>query len=128
MGVFRRSTRHRDPETGEFLGQEARSIGRGRVTSVDGQVLSVDLTRSREEIKPEDRLLPTEDREITTRFQPTAPDEKIRGRMIDVEDGVTNIGQYNVVTINQGSAKGLSPAMCWRSSKQGKPDAGSGDQ
>ena len=109
MGVFRRSTRHRDPETGEFLGQEARSIGRGQITSVDGQVLSVDLTRSREEIKPEDRLLPTEDREITTRFQPSAPDQKIRGRMIDVEDGVTNIGQYNVVTINRGEREGLEP-------------------
>ena len=109
MGVFRRGTRHRDPQTGEFLGQEARAIGRGQITATDGQVLSVDLTRTNEEVKPKDRLLPTEDRKITTRFQPSAPEQKIRGRMIDVEDGVTNIGQYNVVTINKGEREGLEP-------------------
>lgn len=119
MGVFRRSTRHKDPETGEFLGQEARSIGRGQISDVEGEVLSVDLTRSREEIKPEDRLLSTEDRQITTRFEPSAPEEKIRGRMIDVEDGVTNIGQYNVVTINKGEREGLEPGHVLAVFKQG---------
>ena len=107
MGVFRRGARHTDPETGEFLGQEARSIGRGRINNVNDDVLSVDLTRSREEIEPRDRLLPTDDREITTRFEPSAPDERIRGLMIDVEDGVSNIGQYNVVTVNRGERDGL---------------------
>ena len=109
MSVFRRGKRHLDPETGEFLGQEALSIGRGRVAGVDGDVLSVDLTRSREEVEPRDRLLPTEDRVITTRFEPAAPEEKTRGLMIDVEGGVTQIGQYNVVTVNRGESDGLKP-------------------
>ncbi len=109
LAVFRRGTRHVDPETGEFLGLEARSMGRGRVAEVNGEILSVDLTASREEIEAKDRLLPTEEREITTRFQPQAPDTEIRGRMIDVEDGVSNIGQYNVVTINRGEREGLEP-------------------
>ncbi|WP_077529917.1 LysM peptidoglycan-binding domain-containing protein [Vreelandella utahensis] len=107
LAVFRRGARHVDPETGEFLGLEARSMGRGRVAEVNGELLSVDLTASREEIEAEDRLLPTEAREITTRFQPRAPEADIQGRMIDVEDGVSNIGQYNVVTINRGEREGL---------------------
>lgn len=119
LAVFRRGTRHVDPETGEFLGIEARSMGRGRVAEVEGEILSVDLTASREEIEPEDRLLPTEEREITTRFQPRAPEEKIRGRMIDVEDGVSNIGQYNVVVINRGEREGLEPGHVLAAYKKG---------
>ncbi|XOZ32675.1 LysM peptidoglycan-binding domain-containing protein [Halomonadaceae bacterium KBTZ08] len=119
LAVFRRGTRHVDPETGEFLGLEARSMGRGRVAEIDGEILSVDLTASREEIEPEDRLLPTEEREITTRFQPRAPEDEIRGRMIDVEDGVSNIGQYNVVVINRGEREGLKAGHVLAAYKQG---------
>lgn len=107
LAVFRRGKRHKDPETGEFLGLEARAVGRGRIADVDGEILSMDLTDSREEIEAKDRLLPTEEREITSQFQPKAPDEEIEGQMIDVEDGVSNIGQYNVVTINRGEREGL---------------------
>ena len=107
MGVFRRGTAHVDPDTNEFLGLEARAIGRGRISEVDGEILTVDLTRSREEILAADRLLPTEDRRITTTFQPSAPDTDINGKMIAVEDGVSNIGQYNVVTINRGEREGV---------------------
>lgn len=107
LSVFRRNVEYVDPETNEFLGLEARSIGRGRVSAAEGEVLTFQLTRSREEVRSEDRLLPAEDREITTRFQPSAPDEDIRGLMIAVEDGVSNIGQYDVVTVNRGEREGL---------------------
>jgi len=107
LGVFRRNVQHVDPETNEFLGLEARAIGRGQVARKDGEVLSFQLTRSNEEVRTEDRLLPTEDREITTAFQPSAPDTEIRGLMIAVEEGVSNIGQYDVVTINRGTREGL---------------------
>lgn len=119
LAVFQRGTRHVDPETGEFLGLEARSLGRGRVAEINGELLSVDLTASREEIEAKDRLLPTEEREITTRFEPRAPDTEIRGRMIDVEDGVSNIGQYNVVTINRGEREGLESGNVLAVYKQG---------
>ncbi|MDX1588324.1 MAG: LysM peptidoglycan-binding domain-containing protein [Oleiphilaceae bacterium] len=109
LSVFRRNVAHVDPETNEFLGLEARAIGNGRVVSVDGEVLTFLLTRSSEEVRTKDRLLPTEDREITTSFQPSAPDQEIRGLMIAVEDGVSNIGQYDVVTINRGEREGLKP-------------------
>lgn len=94
-------------------------MGRGRVAEVNGELLSVDLTASREEIEAKDRLLPTESREITTRFQPRAPETDIQGRMIDVEDGVSNIGQYNVVTINRGEREGLEAGHVLAAYKKG---------
>ncbi|MFL1404773.1 LysM peptidoglycan-binding domain-containing protein [Marinobacter sp. M1N3S26] len=107
VGIFRRSRAHVDPDTGEFLGLEARSIGDGKVTDENGDVLTVQLTRTREEVRIEDRLLAREDRRINTSFTPSAPDEDIEGKMIAVESGVTQIGQYNVVVLNRGQRDGL---------------------
>ncbi|SFR65686.1 Nucleoid-associated protein YgaU, contains BON and LysM domains [Marinobacter daqiaonensis] len=107
VGVFRRGRAYTDPDTGEFLGLEARSIGDGDITAENGDVLTVDLTRTREEVRIKDRLLKREDRRINTSFTPSAPDTQIDGKMIDVESGVTQIGQYNVVVLNRGERDGL---------------------
>ncbi|HLV77601.1 MAG TPA: LysM peptidoglycan-binding domain-containing protein [Marinobacter sp.] len=109
VGVFRRSQEFHDPETGEFLGLEARSIARGTVAAESGDVLTVNLTRSSEEVRIGDRLLVGEDRRLTTNFIPSAPDEEIEGVMISVDGGVNQIGQYNVVAINRGTREGLQP-------------------
>ncbi|MBS3804400.1 MAG: LysM peptidoglycan-binding domain-containing protein [Oleiphilaceae bacterium] len=107
LGVFRSSNRYMDPVTGEFLGLEARSIARGEVTDSSGEVLTLRLQRSSEEVRIGDRLLESEDKTITARFQPTAPEDTIEGQMISVEGGVKQIGQYDVVTINRGTREGL---------------------
>lgn len=107
VGVFRRSQEFVDPDTGEFLGLEARSIARGDVAAENGDVLTVQLTSSSEEVRIGDRLLTSEDRGLTTSFVPSSPDEEIEGRMMAVEGGVTQIGQYDVVAINRGSRENL---------------------
>jgi len=109
VGVFRRSKEFRDPETGEFLGLEARSIARGTVAAEDGDVLTVNLNKSSEEVRIGDRLLVNEDRRLTTNFVPSSPDQDIEGVMISVDGGVNQIGQYNVVAINRGEREGLKP-------------------
>ena len=109
VGVFRRSKEFRDRETGEFLGLEARSIARGTVAAEDGDVLTVNLNKSSEEVRIGDRLLVNEDRRLTTNFVPSSPDQDIEGVMISVDGGVNQIGQYNVVAINRGEREGLKP-------------------
>jgi hypothetical protein len=42
-------------------------------------------------------------------FVPSAPKVKTIGRIISVSNGVTIIGQYEVVVINRGAADGLAP-------------------
>ncbi|WP_297797315.1 LysM peptidoglycan-binding domain-containing protein [uncultured Marinobacter sp.] len=109
VGVFRRSKEFRDPETGEFLGLEARSIAKGEVSAENGDVLTLNLTKSNEEVRIGDRLLVSEDRRLTTQFVPSSPDEELEGEMISVEGGVSQIGQYDVVAINRGEREGLEP-------------------
>lgn len=107
LGVYREGETYFDPETGEFLGLEARSIATGRVTAVDGEVISLTIQRSSEELRQADRLLHTEDRVINSTFSPSRPETDIRGKMIAVDSGVGNIGQYNVVVINRGEREGI---------------------
>lgn len=107
VGVFRRSNRYVDPDTGEFLGLEARAIAHGEINADSGDVLTVRLQRSNEEVRIGDRLLVSQDRPINTSFNPSAPEGDIEGTMISVEGGVRQIGQYDVVTINRGEREGL---------------------
>ncbi len=109
VGIFRRSKEFVDPDTGEFLGLEARSIARGNVNAENGDVLTVGITKSSEEVRIGDRLLVNEDRRLTTSFVPSSPDSEIEGKMISVDGGVSQIGQYDVVAINRGEREGLAP-------------------
>ncbi|MEP0003670.1 peptidoglycan-binding protein, partial [Marinobacter sp.] len=109
VGVFRRSKEFRDPETGEFLGLEARSIARGEVIAENKDVLTLRLKQSNEEVRIGDRLLVGEERRITTSFVPSSPDSDIEAQMISVDGGVSQIGQFDVVAINRGQREGLKP-------------------
>lgn len=106
-GIFRQDQVYTDPDTREFLGIEARSIALGRVAEINGEVLTLAISRSSEEIRQGDRLLKQEDREISSTFFPSNPEGDVRGRIISVMDGVTQIGQYDVVVINRGAREGM---------------------
>jgi LysM repeat protein len=106
-GVFRKSQLYVDPDTNEVLGLEAKEIGMGTVESYDGDVAKIDMHAAREEVMIGDRLLPTEDRKLVTAYMPSAPEREVQGRMIAVLSGVSQIGQFNVVVINQGERDGV---------------------
>ncbi|MEW8194784.1 MAG: LysM domain-containing protein, partial [Candidatus Thiodiazotropha sp.] len=54
-----------------------------------------------------DRLIKEQEDEPLIDFQPRVPDNPIEGRIISVLNGVTQIGQYNVVVLNKGANVGL---------------------
>jgi len=109
VGVFRRGKEFVDPKTGEFLGLEARSIGTAKVTATNGDVLTLLLTQSNEEIRIGDRLLVNASRPLSTSFVPTAPKKPVSGQMMAVDGGVNQIGQYDVVAINLGTRESVEP-------------------
>lgn len=109
VGIFRRGKEFVDPNTGEFLGLEARSIGTAKVTASNSDVLTLLLTRSNEEIRIGDRLLVSASRRLSTSFVPSAPTAPVSGQMLAVDGGVNQIGQYDVVAINLGLREGVAP-------------------
>lgn len=106
-GIFRQGKTYLDPETKEFLGINADDIGGGEMVADEGDIGTLQLTRSTQEVRLGDRLFPTEERAINSTFMPSAPDRDISGVILDVPRGVTQIGQFDVVTINKGKRDGL---------------------
>ena len=96
-----------DPETGEVLGQEAAYLGIGRISAQEGDISTLFISESREEVQIGDRVLPTEERRVNSTFFPTAPDADVRGLIISVFCGVTQVGQFDVVVINRCEREGI---------------------
>jgi hypothetical protein len=106
-GVFRKGEIFKDPITKEILGVHALSIGMVSAREIQGDIATVTVIRTSEEIRLSDRLLPSEDRPVDSTFYPSAPDAPIEGLIVAVEGGVTQVGKMNVVIINRGEREGL---------------------
>jgi hypothetical protein len=109
FSIVRKGPLYVDPETNEVLGREATYIGIGQATSQDGDIATMLVSSTREEVQIGDRILPTEERRLESTFFPSAPDQETSGTIISVFGGVTQIGQYDVVVINRGEREGLVP-------------------
>jgi hypothetical protein len=103
----RRGPLYVDPKTKEILGREATYIGLGRSLAQDGDIATMSVDKSRVELQIGDRVLPTEERRVDSTFFPSSPESEIRGEIISVFGGVTQVGQYDVVILNRGQREGL---------------------
>lgn len=106
FSLYRTGGQYQDPDSGEILGYKAQYIGDARLNAF-ADVSTMTLVRTNREARAGDRLQPVSEDEIHTHFTPHAPAQEIEGRIIDVVDGVSQIGQYQVVAINRGSREGI---------------------
>jgi len=104
--VVRPGEVYRDPVTEEILGYEALSLANARVVRV-GNPATLVVSDARAAILNGDRLIPSEEMKLSFSFFPFPPNSQVDGQIIAVLNGVSQIGQYNVVTINRGSREGL---------------------
>ena len=96
-----------DPDTQEFLGINADDVGSAEILDMEEDIATMMLTRVTQEARIGDRLFPSEERAITSTFMPSEPEEDINGVILDIPRGVTQIGQFDVVTLNKGARDGL---------------------
>ncbi len=106
LDIYRIGDAYRDPESGEALGYNALFIGR---TSVQrpGDPATLSVVEARREVLPGDVLIPTDDRPLQASYMPHAPAAPLRGHIISVVDGVSQIGQHSVVVLSRGRRDGL---------------------
>jgi nucleoid-associated protein YgaU len=107
-GIFRQGKVYTDPLTQEFLGINADDIGSGEILATEGDVATLALQHTTQEVRLGDRLFSGEERSINSTFMPSAPKNEINGLIIDVPRGVTQIGALDVVTLNKGQRDGLA--------------------
>lgn len=121
LSVFRVGSEYRDGVTGEVLGYEALYVGDAQVVA-PGDPAKLVLIRAEREALIGDRLLPVESGDEATALHLRSPGKPVSGRIIRVLDGVTQIGQYQVVVVDRGRRDGLEPGHVLQVYREGKLD------
>lgn len=116
--VFRPGQPLSDPDTGEVLGYEAKYVGDARVRRF-GNPTTLEIIKTRQEVNRGDRLAPARESAFPT-YVPRAPDKMIKGSIMSVDGGVSEFGQYQVITINRGARDGLEVGHVLASSRRGQ--------
>jgi len=97
----------RDPDDNRIVGYDGIFTGAGHVTRI-GDPTTLIMTESARETEPGDKLF-AGGVDVPLDFIPAPPKTKTNGRIMAVANGVTVIGQYEVVVINRGARDGLAP-------------------
>jgi LysM domain len=96
-----------DPDDGTVIGYQGLYVGQGRIRRT-GDPSTLYLTETTREASIGDYLI--EEEGITpVNYFPSAPAQQVEGRIISVLDGVSMIGQYQVIVLNRGARDGLQP-------------------
>ncbi len=111
--VVRPGKEYVDPETGDVLGYEVIYLADANLVKMgneeEDEPATLIVTRSLREVLNNDILLPYEEQEEMFQFTPRSPEETVKGQIVDVFNGVSQIGQHMVVVLNRGEADGLAP-------------------
>lgn len=97
-----------DPETGDLLGYQTTFIGAGQITKWSDPA-AMTLTTAARGVRAGDRLLPYNDRALPVNFYPHAPKQPVHGQIISVVDGMSQVGQYDIVVLDRGADAGIDP-------------------
>jgi len=104
--IVRPGEPYEDPDTGEVLGYEAAFVADGQVER-GGDPAKLKLIRSEKEVLVGDRLVPAKANEVLSNYYPVPAPAGMKARIISVLDGVSQIGQYNIVVLNLGAHDGI---------------------
>jgi hypothetical protein len=106
LSIVRPGEPYRDPDTGAVLGYKALHVA-DAVLERPGNPATVRIQGMSLETVIGDRVLPSAGEEPLQTFFPRPAPQGRRGRIISVLNGVSQIGQHNVVVLNLGSRHGL---------------------
>lgn len=96
------------PQTRQYLGTEAQVVGEAEVVKIsNNEVGTLKITKSYREMAVGDLLRAASTKRMHPYFSPKKPSNKslAKGQIIDVTDGVSQIGQYQIVTLTGGKDK-----------------------
>ena len=103
--VFRQGVPLYDPESGELLGYEAKYVADARVRRF-GNPTTLEITKARQEVNRGDLLQPARETTVPS-YVPRAPDKPIKGSIMSVDEGVSEFGQFQIVSLNRGARDGI---------------------
>lgn len=110
--IFRLGKDLLHPKSQRYLGTEAQVIGEAELIQVSpNQVGTLKIVSSYREISPGDFLMLGQHEKIYPYFTPKKPSDNYlaQGEIIEVIDGVSQISQYQIVTITGGKDRQRRP-------------------
>jgi hypothetical protein len=111
FGVYRRGQVYSRPSNpDDILGYEAIHIA-DAIVEKSGDPATVLLLTSTQEVRAGDRLFPVTDDQVVTNFMPRAPDWDVNGQIISVVQGVSQIGENDIVVLDLGSRDGIEEGL-----------------
>lgn len=120
QGIYRAANKYKDPVTGEFLGYEILKIADGKIKDRSaGDIITVDITRSYQEVRVKDRLVADDGKFEKTFFPFPAPKDS-DGQILSVLGGVRDGGQFNVVAINRGMREDIKAGQVFAIYRKGE--------
>lgn len=125
--VLRLDDKLRDPETKEVLGYEVIFVGNAELRD-HGNPDTLFLTDTDREARRGDKVKPV-DLTLPLTFYPKAPEQDVNGSILAVVDGISLIGQYQMVILNRGMDDGLdsgSVLAIWQTGKEARDPQASG--
>lgn len=104
--IFRAGEAYISPETNEVLGYEAKYIADTTIERT-GDPATLYIVKSKSEVRKGDRLMVSNEGELALNYFARPPEKLILGSIISVLNGVSQIGQHNIVVIDKGEIDGL---------------------
>lgn len=106
FSVFSQGKVYKDFQSQEILGYEAIYKGSSLLTTM-GDPATLELRQTNKEILIGDRLLPVAEDDYEMNFFPRSPEQEVDGNIISVFNGVSQVGQYQIVVLDRGARNGL---------------------
>jgi hypothetical protein len=100
----------RDPRSNDILGYEALFVANVALERT-GDPAKLQVVRSEREISIGDRVIPAAQEEPLVNFFPRPAPAGLRGQILSVLNGVTQVGRFDVVVINLGTRERLEPGQ-----------------
>lgn len=117
--IFRPGKQLTDPDSKEVLGTETIYLGEARMSRY-GEPATLQITRIKQDITTEDRLIKPSDAAMNS-FVPHAPEDQVRGRILSTYEGAVDIGRNSIVAINRGTADGIEEGHVLAIYREGIP-------
>ncbi|MGR8933823.1 MAG: LysM peptidoglycan-binding domain-containing protein [Gammaproteobacteria bacterium] len=104
--VYRQGQTYTSPGNNEILGYEAQYVA-DLILEKTGDPATLKVSKSSGELRPGDRIMPSEKGQIALNYFPQTPETEISGYIISVLNGVTQIGRNDIVVIDRGTNDGV---------------------
>ena len=104
--IYRPGDVYKNPDTDEILGYQAKYIADVTLQRA-GDPATLLITKSKSEIRIHDRAMVNDEGQIALNYFPSPPEFTINGNIISVLNGVSQIGQLDIVVIDKGKVDGL---------------------